>query len=506
MAPKFHLVLCLSLAPLLASSVAADGRADGALIRSVLDGDVEATRAELGAGADSNALDPNGISALMLAAASGNVALVDLLLRSGAAVDRASAASGRTALSFAAEAGHAAVTEALLAAGANVDHRGPADLGFEAVAPAISLAALAGRAEVVALLMRRGADATAEDGRGMRPMHHAALGGRIDIARLLRKTGAEIDRPTRFSITPLMAAATSLEAWPLVAWLLGAGADPNRPIGAAGATLLGEAPGMTALMLAALDGAELNAYMLILGGADTRRRRADGATAAKIARNRLERGGLGSGGRVSAERLEEVLRAPRLGRTLAMEVIADGLERRVRAGERDALATVLRLGFDPNVPREGDPLLFAAIDGGDVEMVELLLGHGANSNARSRRGITALHHAVGLDRPAIIRRLIEKGANPSLRAKGMVEMPLHLAAARGEPLLLLALLEAGARPNTTDRRNDTPLHRAVRAGHLAAAKLLRRFGADPALANDDGQIPLDLAPAARRDDFEAVLR
>ena len=228
-----------------------------------------------------------------------------------------------------------------------------------------------------------------------------------------------------------------------------------------------------------------------------------GKTVGIIATQRLEgRRRLGHAARAAAERLDEVPRAPRIGRGIAMEVISDGLERRILDGERDALAATLRLGFDPNSSREGDPLLFAAIDSGDVEMVELLLGHTAGVNARSRRGITALHHAMGRDDPAIALRLLEKGASPSLRAKGMDEVPLQLAAACGDP----ALLDAGAKPGARDEHGETPLHRAVRASDLAAVRLLRRVGADATAENEAGEKPLDLAPDGRYAELARALK
>lgn len=70
------------------------------------------------AGADLNALDASGRSALMTAAALGRTAAVKLLLRLGAGVDCASA-DGKTALHFAAKAGAFEAAACLLAAGAN---------------------------------------------------------------------------------------------------------------------------------------------------------------------------------------------------------------------------------------------------------------------------------------------------------------------------------------------------------------------------------------------------
>ncbi|CAM9426220.1 unnamed protein product [Ectocarpus sp. 12 AP-2014] len=75
-------------------------------------------------GADKDALDWDGDSALMWAAEKGRLAVVETLLKAGANVDVRGATSGFSALDNAAYYGHVSVLKAILAHGASVDSCG----------------------------------------------------------------------------------------------------------------------------------------------------------------------------------------------------------------------------------------------------------------------------------------------------------------------------------------------------------------------------------------------
>ena len=72
-------------------------------------------------GADANAKNADGITALMLASAKGHKDLVLLLLSKGARVDEVTTENKLSALMFAAYWGHTAVVDALLDNGAKID-------------------------------------------------------------------------------------------------------------------------------------------------------------------------------------------------------------------------------------------------------------------------------------------------------------------------------------------------------------------------------------------------
>ena len=96
---------------------------------AVTNGDVDAVRDLIGAGADVDARDRYGQTALMLAAHGGHRAIVALLVERGAALD-VSAKYGLSALMLAIVAGHADVARLLARAGADLRLRGTGAPGF----------------------------------------------------------------------------------------------------------------------------------------------------------------------------------------------------------------------------------------------------------------------------------------------------------------------------------------------------------------------------------------
>jgi len=87
----------------------------------------------------------------------------------------------------------------------------------------------------------------------------------------------------------------------------------------------------------------------------------------------------------------------------------------------------------------------------DRRIVELLLEHGAEIEARNRHkvfgpGNRPLHAAVYMDRPDVVEALIDAGADVS-STDDAGWTPLHLAVANGRLELAKKLLEAGAAVN-----------------------------------------------------------
>jgi len=73
--------------------------------------------------------------------------------------------------------------------------------------------------------------------------------------------------------------------------------------------------------------------------------------------------------------------------------------------------------------------------------------------------------------------------------------PLHSAAAGKSNGVCRMLLHAGADPNGKQQKGYTALHEAVLNGNTELEQLLLDNGADPSIANDDGQLPEDLRPS-----------
>ncbi|CAM9250104.1 unnamed protein product, partial [Ectocarpus sp. 13 AM-2016] len=105
---------------------------------------------------------------------------------------------GQAPLHAAATRGSVAVTQALLASGAQVNL--PRDKDGSS---ALSIAALNVHADVVELLIRRGADLGATDNGGSTVLHQAALNNHAGVVDVLYKAGARIEALDREFRTPL---------------------------------------------------------------------------------------------------------------------------------------------------------------------------------------------------------------------------------------------------------------------------------------------------------------
>ena len=117
----------------------------------------------------------------------------------------------------------------------------------------------------------------------------------------------------------------------------------------------------------------------------------------------------------------------------------------------------------------GDTALHVAAAAYRADIAKTLLGHGADVNARNRRGAQPIHYAtVG-----------QPGS--------------ETWAPRAQAAIVAYLLRAGADPNAADTSGVTPLHRAVRTRCAAAVRVLLANGADPRRKNGSGSTPLHLA-------------
>lgn len=71
--------------------------------------------------------------------------------------------------------------------------------------------------------------------------------------------------------------------------------------------------------------------------------------------------------------------------------------------------------------------------------------------------------------------------------------PLHCAALNGKEAVLRLLVEAGANLEAQDRAGDTPLLLAIRQGHASVVQSLLNIGASVSQGSASGRFPLGLA-------------
>lgn len=149
---------------------------------------------------------------------------------------------------------------------------------------------------------------------------------------------------------------------------------------------------------------------------------------------------------------------------------------------------------------ELDAALYAAARAGRVDRALALLEAGADAHAlpppgdRDQRTLPML--AAVLPDLRLLRALIACGVDLNAVHAGMTPL---LAATRdswhGRPEAVMTLLANGADPRLADAEGNTPLHHAARSTDPGVAALLRDAAAELDVANRDGLTPLGIACA-----------
>jgi ankyrin repeat protein len=356
---------------LVALAAAAVARAEPALVDAAQKGDVKTVRTLLRQAVDVNGAQTDGMTALHWAVQRNDLELTSLLLGAGADV-KAANRTGVRPLYLAAVNGNAAVIGKLLDAGedANAVLTGEAET-------VLMLTAYTGNLDAVKLLLDRGADVNAQQYRGQTALMWAASEGHAAVAKLLLARGAD----------PKLASSASTK-------------PERRPAG-----------GMTALLFASRQGKLETARALVEGGADVNQGGADGTTPLLIAivnghydvaSMLLDRGADASvadaNGRTPLYAAIDLRNqqwsqgpAPELPQAEHLAMI-----QRLVAADANLAATITgkvkhRGSFDMRWTdlKGGTPFLRAAWNG-DVEVMKLLLEHGADPNVATDKKETAL--------------------------------------------------------------------------------------------------------------------
>jgi cytohesin len=430
----------------------------------------------------------------------------------------ADAADGTTPLHLAVRDNDDATARALLAAGA--DARAATRLG---VTP-LQLAAVNGNPAIARLLLAAGADANVVLPEGETILMTAARTGQPELLTMLLDRGADINaREKWYGETALIWAAAENHA-EAIRVLVGRGADPN------GRSLRLEVPrrrtgqsvlplgSWTPLMYAARQNALAAIGALVDRRADLNQTDPDGATALVIA----------------------IINANYDAAALLVEKGADPNIADTDAGMAALYATVdmhrLAVGHGRPNPRPSSEL-------DAVDLVRLLLTRGANPNARLKASLMQRHHTAGdaslaegatpfmraakSGDVAVMRLLLEAGADPTLTRPNQANALMFAAGLGwrdGSPLApsyeqgserdaveaIALCLEVGLDLNATTTTGDTALHVAIvgRGSETIIRHLVER-GANLQAKNKQGRTPLEAAVSGRRQysaDLIAFLR
>ncbi len=413
----------------------------------------------LAAGANADAANRYAVTPLALAATNGSAPLVAALLDAGAAPG-APSPGGDTPLMMAARTGRPEVLLRLLEAGADV-HATESWRGQDA----LMWAAAEGHAEAVLTLIAAGADVEARSNGRLTPLLFAVRGGHIAAVEALLAAGADIHGAARDGTTPLALAVVNAH-YELAGRLLELGADPNRPDP---------------------RGSVLHALAWI-------RRPGSG-------RPPLQTGSLDSF-------------------DLARALLEAGAEPNVRIDWREIPFEVdLGIVRPPpgiSVGRNflsfvGATPFYLAAKHADVDLMRLLVRHGADPLTPTGQGITPLMAAAGVgfwdgESPGPLNGTPEEVRLEAVRLAIELGNDIHAATdfgdtplvGEGRDLLLrhpLNLLELDAQRDRGDMRwgGSTALHGAAMMGSNLIVQYLLEQGADIDARNTIGWTPLMIA-------------
>jgi ankyrin repeat protein len=396
------------------------------LALACINGSARAIERLLKAGADPNERGPNGETALMMASRTGAVEAMLVLLKAGADVNATEKLRGTTSLMWAAAQSHAPAVKTLIEHRANVGVRSsPAALGRTAyLAPTARQRAsqLVNEADRESFVRR-----PANEGGGLTALVFAAREGNMESARLLVAAGADVNQATQYGWTALLT-ATHNRHYALATFLLEHGADPN----------IANKGGWTPLYLAT-DNRNIE-------GGDYPVRPGD------------------------LDHLDFI-------KTL----IASGANVNARAKDSTETRTIFTMQW---LYEDGATPFLRAAQSADVELMKLLLAHGADPKLSTGNNVTALAAAAGI---------------------GWVQGVTYERSEQDGIAAVKLCLELGIDPNVVDSDGRTALHGAAHKGRNQVVELLvaqgakldaRDFGSRDTIAGEQigrGWLPVDYA-------------
>ncbi|MFO7622075.1 MAG: ankyrin repeat domain-containing protein [Bacteroidales bacterium] len=148
-------------------------------------------------------------------------------------------------------------------------------------------------------------------------------------------------------------------------------------------------------------------------------------------------------------------------------------------------------------------LMIAAAAGYPSE-IDRLINLGAEADAQTAEGITALIYAVANNREEVVRMLVSHGADPDIITSDR-KTALHIASSNNNISIAEILVRAGANIDFADKYGATALHYACIYGYFYMVDMLLYYYADPDIKARDGTTPLMAAILAGNADIADLL-
>lgn len=422
------------------SVFAATGVRELALFAATGRGDLDRVEFVLSRGADVNAKDPYGGTALISAVNQKRVDIAELLVKNGADPELADAEGNRP----------------------------------------LGLAATKNLQDMVDMLLKYGAGIDSTDSDGMTPLMLAAKEGHSSLVNSLLEKGAKINQVDKKGNTPLMVAA---------------GAGNRHAVNlflGKGASIPTDKKDTESLVIAAIEGDLDQIKALVEQGADLGAITTDSISGKAM----FYAAAMGNYDVVSyfmeknAQSKESVKNASPGSKKIKDKAIVAAAAN----GKSEVLKLLLDNSYDPDSQdSSGSSALMKAAESANADALELLIDRGADLNAKNSSGDSALLLAVRKRRPSAVAVLLAKGANVEVRdQKG--KTPLYHAVAINDQEIATVLLDKKAKTGSRDNDGWSVLHIAARDGRDKLVQLLCKRGADVNLkASKAAKSPLMMA-------------
>ena len=147
----------------------------------------------------------------------------------------------------------------------------------------------------------------------------------------------------------------------------------------------------------------------------------------------------------------------------------------------------------------GKTALLLASELGDLEMVQVLVGNGADIQMRDNLGQTALHLATRFGQESVVKALLDAGASIDIRDAGEGMTPLSISSLQGDVAITKLLVSNGADIEARSASGHTPFSFAtsmesyVNVGGDELIRYLAELGVDTSPEDNAGFTPLKWA-------------